>query len=101
MKAYVYCKPTAKGIHSFYLVFEGENYFLFSQKYRKGVQRYFSSGVSLRQVFDIRTAHYDEAIIRTMKKLPVYLRRAEKENYIAVLDQTIAKERRWNGSRVA
>ena len=95
MKAYVYCKPTAKGIHSFYLVYEGEDYFLFSQKYRKGVQRYFSGGVSLKQAFDYRTAHYDEAIMRTMGKLPVYLRRTEKENCIAVLDQTIAKDRRW------
>lgn len=95
MKAFVYCKPTAKGIHSFYLVYEGENYFLFRQNYRKGVQRFFSRGVSLRQVFDLGSAHGDTSVIHTMEKLPTYIKRAEKENYIAVLDRSILKSRRY------
>ena len=31
MKTTIYCKPTSKGIHSFYLLIGTEEFFLFSQ----------------------------------------------------------------------
>ena len=37
MKTTIYCRPTAKGVHSFYLMVGTEEFFLFSQAYRKGV----------------------------------------------------------------
>ena len=41
----IYCKATAKGVHSFFPTAEGNEYYLFSQNYRKGVQEYFGRGV--------------------------------------------------------
>lgn len=88
MKATIYCKATAKGIHSFYLITGNKEIFLFSQPYRKGVAKFFGQGVRLEDSFDYKKAHYDTAVIRTMDKLPMYLKYIEKENAIEVLKQT-------------
>ena len=89
MKAKIYCKTTQKGIHSFYLLQEGNEYFLFSQKYRKGVQEYFGrGGVYFDQSRNYAKSHNDAAIIRTMNKLPIYIKYIEKEYEIAVFNQT-------------
>ena len=36
----IYCEPTARGVHTFFLVVNGKEYYLFSQNYRKGVHAY-------------------------------------------------------------
>ena len=84
----IYCTPTQQGVHSFYLITEGQKYYLFSQNYRKGVQEYFAKGVSLKESMDFAKNHKDSAIIRTMTKLPMYIRYIEKENEIAVYEKT-------------
>ena len=66
MRNTIYCKPTAKGIHSFYLKNDGNEYFLFSQDYRKGVNDYYKSGVSLDRAADFTKSKFDNAIIKTM-----------------------------------
>ena len=93
MKASVFCTPTAKGVHSFYLTFEGKEYYLFQQNYRKGVQKFYSNGVSLNAALKITLAHGDVAILRTMEKLPMYIKYVEKEYGIAVLEQTQKKQK--------
>ena len=45
MKDMIYCKRTDCGFHSFYLVVNGQEYYLFRQNYRKGVQKYYGDGV--------------------------------------------------------
>ena len=92
MRQFIYCKPTAKGIHSFYLVNDGKEYFLFNQNYRKGVHKFFSCGVSINVAMDIARANRDHAIIRTMEKLHNYIKYIEKEYCIAVLARTIFKQ---------
>ena len=94
MTTKVYCKTTQKGLHSFYLFTEGDEYFLFSQKYRKGVQNYFGKGgVYLDQARNFAKSNRDTAIVKTMNKLPVYIRYIEKEYDIAVLNQTKKRNR--------
>ena len=93
MKAVVFCTPTAKGVHSFYLAYEGKEYYLFQQNYRKGVHRFYSDGVSLNIAMKTALAHGDTAILRTMNKLPMYIKYVEKERGIAVLDQTQKKQK--------
>lgn len=88
MKSMIYCKPTERGVHSFYLVTEGREYFLFLQKYRKGVQKYFNKGVSLNRAMNYSKAHNDIALERTMTKLPMYIKYIEKEYDIEVFEQT-------------
>ena len=56
MKATIFCEPTAKGIHTFYLSTNGQRYYLFNQDYRKGVQEYFGRGVSINEAMNYRTA---------------------------------------------
>lgn len=91
MKPMIYCEATAKGVHSFYLVQDGKEHFLFHQNYRRGVAAYFKRGVVLKDAFDFGRAGRDSAILRTMQKLPAYIRYVERECGIEVLDQTIKR----------
>lgn len=93
MKATIYCEPTSRGVHSFFLITSGSEYFLFSQDYRKGVQEYFSKGVRIEAATDFSKSHGDNAIIKTMAKIPMYIKYVEKENGIEVLEQTKKKNR--------
>ncbi len=88
MKTTIYCKPTAKGIHSFYLMVGTEEFFLFSQAYRKGVEEYYGRGVRIDESMKYSRAHNDSAITRTMDKIPMYVKYIEKEYAIEVLEQT-------------
>jgi hypothetical protein len=91
MKTFIYCKPTAQGLHTFYLVIDNCEYFLFNQSYRKGVQNYFGKGVRLEQSRKYSKTNNDAAIIKTMNKLPMYIKYIEKEYDICVLEQTKKK----------
>ncbi|MCR5665185.1 MAG: hypothetical protein K6G01_00010 [Eubacterium sp.] len=97
----IYCKTTAKGTHSFYLVFAGEEYYLFSQDYRKGVFEYYRNGVELNKAMQRSKAHYDTAILKTMDKLPIYIKYIEREYDIVVLEQTKRKAARDHNRRCA
>lgn len=88
MKAMIFCKTTAKGIHTFYLTTDGQRYFLFNQDYRKGVQKYFGRGVSINEAINYSRSHNDTAVMRTMSKIPMYVKYVEKEYEIEVLEQT-------------
>lgn len=88
MKTTIYCKPTAKGVHSFYLIVGTEEFFLFSQAYRKGVEEYYGRGVRIDESMKYSRAHNDSAITRTMDKIPMYVKYIEKEYAIEVLEQT-------------
>ena len=88
MKTTIYCKPTDKGIHSFYLLVGTEEFFLFSQAYRKGVEAYYGKGVRIDESMKYSRAHNDSAITRTMDKIPIYVKYIEKEYDIEVLKKT-------------
>ena len=94
MKAMIYCEPTERGVHSFFLMAGGKEYFLFNQDYRKGVQEYFNKGVSLSQAMNYSKAHNDSALIRTMTKLPMYIKYIEREYEIEILEQTKKRNRK-------
>jgi len=99
MKEMIFCKPTGKGIHSFYLETSDRIYFLFSQDYRKGVQNYYSSGVRIDESFNYGKSHGDSAITRTMEKVPIYIRYIEKEYGIEILEKTRKKSSRSRNYR--
>ncbi|MCQ2496974.1 MAG: hypothetical protein MJ131_10350 [Lachnospiraceae bacterium] len=90
----IYCRPTAKGIHSFFLETEDMKIFLFSQPYRKGVGKLFGNGLMLSEALKYKKAHNDNAIIKTISKLPTYIRYVEKEYGIAVFEKTKKLEKR-------
>jgi len=82
------CVLSDQGKHSFYLRAGGNKYYLFTQKYRKSVECYYGEGVPLDNAIDFGKSRRDNAIVRTMRKLPMYIRYVEKENGIAVLNKT-------------
>ncbi len=91
MKTVIYCRPTAKGVHSFYLTTGAEEFFLFSQAYRKGVEEFYGKGVFFNDAMNYSKAQNDSAITRTMSKRPMYVRYLEKEYGIEVLERTKKK----------
>ena len=98
MKTIIYCKPTDKGIHSFYLLIGNKEYFLFSQAYRKGVEKYYGKGVHIDESMKYSRAHNDIAITRTMDKIPMYIKYIEREYNVEVLKKT-KKTKRKNAQR--
>ncbi len=88
MRTMIYCKPTEKGIHSFYLNNGSDDLYLFSQAYRKSVEAYYGKGVPFENATRYSKAHNDCAIMRTMSKIPMYIRYIEKEYGIAVLNKS-------------
>lgn len=95
MKATIYCEPTSKGVHSFFLITAEEKYFLFSQDYRQGVHDYYKKGVLLEEATNFSKSHRDNAIRRTMTKIPMYIKYIEKEYGVEILEQT-KKRNRYN-----
>ena len=101
MKTTIYCKPTDKGVHSFYLIVGANEFFLFSQAYRKGVDEYYGRGVRIEESMKYSKAHNDSAITRTMDKIPMYVRYIEKEYDIEVFEKTKRKCTQNNRVRCA
>ncbi len=88
MKTAIYCRPTAKGVHSFYLIIGDDEFFLFSQSYRRGVEDYYGRGVRIDEAINYSRAHRDSAITRTMDKIPMYVKYIEREYDVEVLKRT-------------
>lgn len=93
MATTIYCKTTAKDVHTFYLLHGGKDYFLFNQNFRKGVKEFFRWGVPLNCGMDFSRSKGNSALKKTMEKLPAYIRYIEKEYGIAVLEQTKKKNK--------
>lgn len=94
MKTRIYCETTAKGEHSFYLWANGEEYYLFRQDYRKGVQLYFHNGIRLDEAFDFSKTRGDNAVIHTLCKIPGHIKYIEREYGITLLKQTKKRNQR-------
>ena len=88
MKARIYCTSDHKGTHLFYLDLGEETFFLFSQSYRKGVDEFYAKGVYIDESINYNKAHKDSAIIKTMEKIPMYVKYIEKEFDVEVLKKT-------------
>ncbi len=89
MCSIIKCKKEKKGVHSFYINYNGKDYYLFTQDYHKGVNNYFSRGVSLDKALNCRTANGDFRVMKTMEKLKPYIKYIEKEYNIKILKNTI------------
>ena len=85
------CKISKNGQHDFILNLDGETYYIFSQDFHTGVNKYFKNGVSLDKAMDRKKAKNDYCIIKTMDKLQMYIKYLEKEYDIKILNKTINK----------
>ena len=94
MNCTISCTVGSYGKHCFFLNIGAHSYFLFSQNYRRGVNNYFRTGVRLDEALDVCRSKGDCAIIRTMEKLPSYIRYVEREYGITVLRATARRAAR-------
>ena len=76
------------GNQDFYVKVDNNTYFLFRQSYRKGIQEYFGHGVELNQALKNNWNKLDRAVLRTIDKLPSYIKYVEKEYGVAILNKT-------------
>ncbi len=90
MIARIYCKTTAKGIQSYYVTVEGEDYYLFSTKYRKSNKEFFSKGVDIERAQDF-SASVSTSVRKVMEKLPAYLEYIEKEYDVTIFSNRAKK----------
>lgn len=89
----IYCKRNEYSQdHDFYLMDRNTTYYIFSQKFRKGVEDYYKNGVLLNKAIDHSACKKDCAVHRTMEKLKLYIRYIEKENGIIVFNKTRKKQ---------
>lgn len=91
MKTTIRCRVPERGVHYFYLVHDGQEYYLFQQEYRKGVQKYYRKGVILDEAINFARTHRDCSMERTMIKIQKYTKYIEKEYDIQVFEQTKKK----------
>ena len=85
MKPIIFCKTTSKGTHTFFIKMDEGTKYLFKQNFRRGVNNYFSGGVSVGQLFDVCKTN-DYSVRHTKQKLQSYLKYIEKEYEVSVLN---------------
>ncbi|MBE5731850.1 MAG: hypothetical protein E7353_02340 [Clostridiales bacterium] len=91
MKKTIYCKTVSKGMQAFYLKLENKEYFLFVQKYYRGVRDFFSRGRDLSEL-STASSYHNMAVRRTATKLPSYLKYMEKELGVVIYDKKDRKK---------
>lgn len=87
MQTKIFCRTVAKGKQSFYVMVNGETYFLFMQDYRVSNKEFFQNGVRIDDLNKFAGVH-STAVRNTLDKLPMYIRYIEKENGIAIYERT-------------
>lgn len=86
-KIVIYCKLIYKGQHSYFLSINNEEYYLFTQKYRKSNKEFFGSGALLDNALDFSLTH-STSVRKTMTKLIRKLKIIEKEYELIILRKT-------------
>lgn len=96
MANFIYSRTTSKDKQTFYLVSQGHEYYLFTQKFYRGVKTYFHNKVILKDALDMSKPHRDTALLRTKRKLLTYIKHVEKEYNLIILKQTSNKNNNYN-----
>ena len=63
----------------FYLVMNGESYYLFTEKYSKGVFQYFQQERLEKEILEFRGWRKNPRLNKTIEKIPMYVRYVMKE----------------------
>lgn len=83
----IYCK-TNDTVQDFYMIHNNEEIYLFTQKRKASVERFYASGVNLDKALCHGIGNSNYAIHKTMDKLRLYIRYIEKEYDIILLNKT-------------
>lgn len=87
MKTMIYCTKK-NNQNNFYMNYEGEDYYLFTQAYHKSANEFYKNGVSLDKAWDYKKSRKNPVLIKTMDKLKPYIKYVEREFSISVLECT-------------
>lgn len=90
----IYCRDNGNGNLQFYVTAEGQEYYLFSQRYHMSVHKYFRKGVSYRQAKDYTQA---VPVRKAMSRIPGAIRYIEKAYQVEILEQTKKRNNRKRG----
>ena len=66
MANFIYSRTTDKDLQTFYLVNNGKEYYLFTQKFYRGVKNYFHNKVLLNDALDMTKTNRDRVVVITM-----------------------------------
>ena len=80
-------------MHDFFVITDGVRYYLFTQKFRRGVDEFYRMAMPLGKAIKHGCGKGDRAIHRTMDKLRIYIKYIEKENDIIILEETRRKKK--------
>ena len=94
MVNYIYAKTTGKGKQSFYLLSNGWEYYLFTQKFFKSVRDFFLNKVLLDVALDKTKSNRNVALLKTMERLFLMIKYVEKEFDLIILEQTAKKNKK-------
>ena len=84
----IYCKRNNNNGLDFILKERRVEFYLFSQKWHRGVEEYFKDGVSLDEAIRHGKTRKDRMIHKVKTKLPMYIRHIEKESGMTFLEQS-------------
>ena len=82
----IICKQDTYGTHKFYVEYQGQEYYLFSQKFKSAVQEFYGAGVNIKRALDHSKAHRNPNLHRTIEKLYSHLAYVEKEYDVKILN---------------
>ena len=68
----------------FYLTSEAGRFFLFTQKFTKGVYDYFKDGKSLKALFEYRGWNRNPRLDKTIEKIPLYIKYVAQEEQLRI-----------------
>lgn len=86
----VFC-TTNNNFNNFYIADGKNEYYLFSQKYRRIVNQFYCNGVSLDRAIKHSEGRRKQVLHHTMSKLKLYIKYIEKEYDIIFLNSTKRK----------
>ncbi len=86
----IYCNRK-DDMHVFYIKLDQQDYYLFSQKYRAGVDRFYKNGVPLDKGIRHGIGKTDYALHQTIDKIKRHIRYIEKEYAVEILNRTKLK----------
>ena len=90
-RTYVYCTSDEKSM-SFFVSHSNNDYYLFTQDFHLSVKDLFANGVEINRALDYSRAFRVKPVMKTISKLPVYIKYIEKEYGIQILEQTKKKQ---------
>lgn len=82
---WIQCKNSSKfGIVDFFLISGNTSYYLFSNKFRQGLWKFYNNGVRYEKAIDYKKANNDHSVINAMRRLRLSISHIEKHENVYI-----------------